>query len=158
HRTLLETLRRDQRGGCPPRRRLRRSPPAGGAGYPARQGGGGPIRGPPCPLAGRSGIRRVRHRRGRRLPRPAGNRPPGTEVRAVEASLAAPSGLTERSATFVRGDAVRALADEFPAGLTGPEVVQAADAFLASSSVIQVREHRPGRPRGRMLDRSGVVD
>jgi len=92
------------------------------------------------------------------LDQPEIGRPAGTEVRAVEASLAAPSGLTERSATFVRGDAVRALADEFPAGLTGPEVVQAADAFLASSSVIQVREHRPGRPRGRMLDRSGVVD
>jgi conjugative relaxase-like TrwC/TraI family protein len=92
------------------------------------------------------------------LGHPEVSRPTGIALGAVHAALAAPSGLTERSATFARGDAVRALADALPAGLTGPEVVQAADVFLASSSVIQVREHRPGRPRGRILDRSGVVD
>jgi conjugative relaxase-like TrwC/TraI family protein len=92
------------------------------------------------------------------LGHPEVSRPTGTAFQAVEAALAAPSGLTERSATFVRGDAIRAFADALPAGLTGPEVVRATDAFLASPAVIQVREHRHGRPRGRILERAGVAD
>lgn len=77
---------------------------------------------------------------------------------ALEFALAAPEGLTEKGATFFRGDAVRGFADGFPGAMSGPEVVVAADAFLASNAVIQVREHRPGRPRGRVLEAGGVVD
>jgi hypothetical protein len=42
--------------------------------------------------------------------------------------------------------------------MTGPEIVRAADSFLASHAAIQVREHRPGQPRGRVLEATGVVD
>ena len=92
------------------------------------------------------------------LGHPPVGRPTAAEWEAVEAVLAGPVGLTERAATFGRGDAVRAVADAFPGRITGPEVVQAADAWLASAAVIQVREHRPGRPRGRVLQADGVVD
>lgn len=92
------------------------------------------------------------------LGHPEANRPTKAETEAVEAALATPGGLTENAATFLRGDVVRALADALPGALTGPEIVQAADRFLASHAVIQVREHRPGRPRGRVLEASGVVD
>jgi conjugative relaxase-like TrwC/TraI family protein len=84
--------------------------------------------------------------------------PTAEEVAAVDAVLAGPGGLTAGAVTFGRGDAVRALADAFPGRLTGPEVVEAADAFVVSHAVIQVREHRPGRPRGRILEAAGVVD
>ncbi|HVW30997.1 MAG TPA: MobF family relaxase [Acidimicrobiia bacterium] len=92
------------------------------------------------------------------LGRPPLDPPTAAEIEAVEAALAGPVGLTERAATFGRGDAVRALADAFPGRMTGPETVRAADDFLASHAVIQVREHRPGRPRGRILEAAGVVD
>ena len=84
--------------------------------------------------------------------------PTAAELEAVEAVLAGPVGLTEQAATFGRGDAVRAVADAFPGRMTGPQVVQAADALLVSGAVVQVREHRPGRPRGRVLETTGVVD
>jgi conjugative relaxase-like TrwC/TraI family protein len=92
------------------------------------------------------------------LGHPEVSRPAGAEMEAIEAALAAPGGLTERAATFFRGDAIRALADALPGAMTGPEIVHATDAFLASHAVIQVREHRPGRPRGRVLEATGVVD
>jgi conjugative relaxase-like TrwC/TraI family protein len=84
--------------------------------------------------------------------------PTDAQVAALELALAAPEGLTEKGATFFRGDAVRALADGLPGAMSGPEIVAEADAFLASNAVIQVREHRPGRPRGRLLEAGGVVD
>lgn len=84
--------------------------------------------------------------------------PTEAQLGALELALAAPEGLTEKGATFFRGDAVRALADGLPGAMSGPEIVAQADAFLASNAVIQVREHRPGRPRGRLLETGGVVD
>ncbi|HEV7687055.1 MAG TPA: MobF family relaxase, partial [Acidimicrobiia bacterium] len=92
------------------------------------------------------------------LGHPKVSRPAGAEMEAIEATLAAPGGLTELAATFFRGDAIRALADALPGAMTGPEIVHAADALLASHAVIQAREHRPGRPRGRVLEATGVVD
>lgn len=84
--------------------------------------------------------------------------PTGSQVAALELALGAPEGLTDKGATFFRGDAVRAFADRLPGAMSGQEIVAAADAFLASNAVIQVREHRPGRPRGRVLETGGVVD
>ena len=84
--------------------------------------------------------------------------PTTAQMEDLAAALAAPGGLTEKAATFLRGDVVRALADALPGALNGPEIVQAADTFLASHGVIQVREHRSGRPRGRVLEAGGVVD
>ncbi|MGH9190421.1 MAG: MobF family relaxase, partial [Acidimicrobiales bacterium] len=66
--------------------------------------------------------------------------------------LAGPQGLTESCATFSRADVVAALASALGGSFRGPEVVVLADRFLSSSRALQVREHRAGLPRQRLVD------
>lgn len=83
---------------------------------------------------------------------------PDVELAATFERLAAPGGMTAGGATFNRGEVIRALGDELGAKLQGGGLVVAAERFLANDAVIQVREHRPNRPRGRVLEAHGVVD
>lgn len=80
------------------------------------------------------------------------------DIDAALDRLAAPDGLTAGAATFSRADVVRSLGDILLGGVPGSRLADLADAFLVSEPVVPVREHRPGRPRGRMFDGQGVVD
>ncbi|MDQ3462337.1 MAG: AAA family ATPase, partial [Actinomycetota bacterium] len=66
--------------------------------------------------------------------------------------LAGPHGLTEAASTFGRADVVTALATALGGAAPGSRLVELADRFLASDRVAQLREHRPGLPRQRILD------
>ncbi|MEW6475436.1 MAG: MobF family relaxase [Actinomycetota bacterium] len=80
------------------------------------------------------------------------------ELDALFTRLAGPDGLTSAAATFNRGDVICTLTALLAGAVDGPGVVYCADRFLASDAVIQVREHRPSRPRGRVLESGRVVD
>ena len=80
------------------------------------------------------------------------------ELDDIFTQLAGPDGLTAAAATFTRADLICALTAMLGGSVDGPTVVSSADRFLASEMVIQVREHRPGRPRGRILEAGRVMD
>ncbi len=69
--------------------------------------------------------------------------------------MAGPDGLTGSAATFTRAEVACALAGAVGGAVDGAALVVLADAFLASHRVAQVREHRPGMPRPRLLDGPG---
>ncbi|MGH9164389.1 MAG: MobF family relaxase, partial [Acidimicrobiales bacterium] len=77
------------------------------------------------------------------------------QVEAAFDRLGGPHGLTECAATFGRADVICALAGALGTGADGEALVSLADAFLASDRVTQVREHRAGMPRPRLLDAPG---
>lgn len=66
--------------------------------------------------------------------------------------LGGPGGLTEEAATFSRAGVVCALSSALGGAVPGSQLAALADRFLASDRVVQVREHRPGLPRHRLLD------
>jgi conjugative relaxase-like TrwC/TraI family protein len=80
------------------------------------------------------------------------------ELAVLFEDLVAPGGLTAEAATFTRANLVRALGDRLGGAVAGPRLGELAEEFVTSGSVVPVREHRPGQPRGRMLDGADVVD
>jgi conjugative relaxase-like TrwC/TraI family protein len=71
----------------------------------------------------------------------------GQERRAPEGRVAIAeieTALTAHASHFDRRDAIRAVANSLPAGAPGPEVVELADAYLATPGVIRIAE----TPRG----------
>lgn len=90
--------------------------------------------------------------------RTAPDTPGHHELAGLVEELAAPGGLTAEAATFTRATLVRALGDRLGGRVGGPRLVELAEEFVTSASVVPVREHRPGQPRGRMLDGDTVVD
>ncbi|HET7486656.1 MAG TPA: MobF family relaxase [Acidimicrobiales bacterium] len=85
------------------------------------------------------------------LGRRAGAKLAEADVEAAFERLAGPAGLTETAATFTRAAVVCALVEEVGGAVDGAGLVALADRFLASPAAVAVREHRPGRPRPRLL-------
>ncbi len=82
--------------------------------------------------------------------------PDAGRIEALFNRLAGPQGLTEAAAAFSRADVVAALATALGGAVPGTRLVALADRFLASDRVVQLREHRPGLPRQRILDGSAA--
>ncbi|HUP70330.1 MAG TPA: MobF family relaxase [Acidimicrobiales bacterium] len=76
-------------------------------------------------------------------------------IEALFDRLGGADGLTEEAATFSRADVVCALATALGGAVAGPRLVSLADRFLAGERTVQVREHRPGMPRHRLLEGGG---
>lgn len=91
------------------------------------------------------------------LGRTAGSEVSEDEIEALFDRMAGPTGLTEVAATFRRAEVISALAASLGGAVDGVGLVALADRFLASDRVTQVREHRPGMPRPRLLDGPGGV-
>jgi len=60
--------------------------------------------------------------------------------------LLGPAGLTARSTTFTRPDAIMPIAERLPHGASASYVVEIADRLLATSAVERLEEATPGRP------------
>ena len=73
-------------------------------------------------------------------------------IEALFDRLGGPDGLTEEAATFSRAGVICALSSALGGAVPGSQLAALADRFLASDRVVQVREHRPGLPRHRLLD------
>ncbi|MGI8983159.1 MAG: MobF family relaxase [Acidimicrobiales bacterium] len=86
------------------------------------------------------------------LDRAVAAEPDGARLDALFDRLAGPQGLTEGAATFSRAEVVAALATALGGAAPGSRLVGLADQFLASDRVAQLREHRPGLPRKRILE------
>lgn len=78
-----------------------------------------------------------------------------TRIEGLFDRLAGPGGLTQQAATFTRADVICALATALGSAVDGRGIVVLADGFLASGRVCPVLEHRPGRPRPRILTADG---
>ena len=76
----------------------------------------------------------------------------------VFARLASPAGLTERAASFHRGDVLAALATELVADVHAEELGRLADLFLASNHVAALVGAGTGRQRTIVVDADGATD
>ncbi len=65
---------------------------------------------------------------------------------ANRGELLGPAGLTARSTTFTRPDAIMPIAERLPHGASASYVVEIADRLLAPSAVERLEEATPGRP------------
>ncbi len=90
------------------------------------------------------------------LGRVAPAEPAAARIETLFDRLAGPQGLTEAAATFTRADVVAALATALGGAVPGSRLTVLADRFLASDRAVQLREHRLGLPRQRILDGSGA--
>ena len=86
------------------------------------------------------------------LHRTTGAEVDNARLEALFDRLGGPGGLTEEAATFSRAGVICALSSALGGAVPGSQLAALADRFLASDRVVQVREHRPGLPRHRLLD------
>ena len=64
----------------------------------------------------------------------------------IAGELLGPHGLTARSATFTRPDAIMAIAERLPSGAPTSYVIDVTDRLLATSAVVRLDDASPGRP------------
>ena len=81
--------------------------------------------------------------------------PAADDWRKALSALAAPSGLTRRSATFSRPDVIQALCEALPAGarIDAPLLERAADRFLGSSHAVPIAPDAAARGSGEAFRR-----
>ena len=85
------------------------------------------------------------------------HRPTQDRIEQVFDHLASPSGMTERAASFDRGDVLIALAERLVADTDATELGHLADAFLASDRVTALVGASTGRQRTIVRDQAGTA-